>query len=312
MPKFAARLNLFPRWLAGAVFYAAVLAAPAFAQAQVVVVANGSPITAYDIEQRIKLNESANRKKPSREEVIQELIDDRLKIEKARSYGLVVGEDEVTQAFNGMANRQHITMAQFTQLLTRTGVSADTVRARIRADLTWSQLVRGKFSASLLVGESDIANALRARNEADAVGYIYTLYPVILVVPSGSGEAFVTARHKEAENLRARFLNCKDGVEFARALRDVAVREPVTRSTADLAPQLRDLLAGMALGRLTPPEMTAQGFQMFAVCAKKESRTESPVQHEVRDEIFKNRYERESKRFLEEIRKAAMIEYKDK
>jgi peptidyl-prolyl cis-trans isomerase SurA len=50
---------------------------------------------------------------------------------------------------------------------------------------------------------------------------------------------------------------------------------------------------------------------MFAVCEKKESKTESPVQREVKEQIFKRRYDRESKKFLEEIRRAAMIEYKD-
>ena len=63
---------------------------------------------------------------------------------------------------------------------------------------------------------------------------------------------------------------------MARGLRDVAVRDPITRNSADLSPQLRDLLGNIQVGRLTPPEVTAQGLQMFAVCNKKESATDSP------------------------------------
>jgi peptidyl-prolyl cis-trans isomerase SurA len=311
MPRIRVTSGLFKRWLPAVFLLAAGFAAPALAQAQVVVLANGSPITAYDIEQRTKLLASATHKAPTRQEVLQDLIDDRIKIDKAKSYGLVVGDDEVNQAFNGMASRQHVTPQQFAQFLTRAGISPDTVKARIRAELTWNQLVRGKFGSALQVGESDVAQAMRARNEASTVGYIYTLYPVILVVPYGSGEGAVASKRKEAENLRGRFLNCKDGLDFARALRDVAVREPVTRSSADLAPNLRDMLASMPLGRLTPPEATAQGLQMFAVCEKKASKTESPVEREVKEEIFRKRFEREAKRFLEELRKTAMIEYKE-
>jgi peptidyl-prolyl cis-trans isomerase SurA len=62
---------------------------------------------------------------------------------------------------------------------------------------------------------------------------------------------------------------------------------------------------------LTAPEVTAQGLQMFAVCAKKETTTESPLKHEVREQIFTKRFESESKKFLDEIRKSAMIEYKN-
>jgi peptidyl-prolyl cis-trans isomerase SurA len=311
MPRVRVTPGLFKRWLTAALLLAGACAAPALAQAQVVVVANGSPITAYDIEQRSKLIASSTHKPTTRQEVVQDLIDDRIKIDKAKSYGLVVGDDDVNQAFNNMAARQHITPQQFTQFLTRTGISPDTVKARIRAELTWGQLIRGKFGAALQVGEPDIAFAMRTRNDTDAVGYIYTLYPVIMVVPYGSGEGILQAKHKEAESLRSRFLSCKEGLEFARALRDVAVREPVTRSSADLDPRLRDLLASIPLGRLTPPEATGQGLQMFAICDKKASKTESPIQRELRAEIFRQRFERESKRYLEELRRSAMIEYKD-
>jgi peptidyl-prolyl cis-trans isomerase SurA len=303
--------NPVRRWLAAVLLLAAGCIAPSLARAQVVVVANGSPITAYDIEQRTKLTMSSIHKTPTRQEVIQDLIDDRIKIDKAKSYGLIVNDDEVNQAFAGMASRQHIPTPAFIQFLTRSGISPDTVKARIRAELTWGQLVRGKFNTALQVGESDVAVAMRARNEADTVGYIYTLYPVILVVPAGSPPPLIEAKRREAENLRSRFLDCKEGLEMARGLRDVAVREAVTRSSADLDEQLRDLLGSMPIGRLTTPEATAQGLQMFAVCNKKASKTESPVQREVKDQIFKRRFEREANRYLEELRKSAMIEYKD-
>jgi peptidyl-prolyl cis-trans isomerase SurA len=299
---------LVRRWLM-ALLLAAGCALPA--HAQVVVVANGSPITAYDIEQRTKLIVQSEHKTPTRQEVIQALIDDRIKIDKAKSYGLIIGDDEVNQAFNGMASRQHIPTPQFIQFLTRSGISPDTVKARIRAELTWNQLIRGKFSTVLQVGESDVAVAMRERNAADTIGYIYTLYPVIVVVPSGSQPALIEAKKHEADNLRDRFLDCKEGIEMARGLRDVAVREPVTRSSADLDAALGDLLGSMPIGRLTTPEPTSQGWQMFALCDKKASKTESPVQREVKDKIFRRRYEREANRYLEELRKAAMIEYKE-
>ena len=49
---------------------------------------------------------------------------------------------------------------------------------------------------------------------------------------------------------------------------------------------------------------------MFALCDKKESKTDSPLKREVRQELFTKRFEAESKKFLDEIRKQAMIEYK--
>jgi peptidyl-prolyl cis-trans isomerase SurA len=310
MPRISLRFASVRGWIIGAVL---AVAMPAAAFAQVVVVANGSPITAYDIEQRTKLMASSTHKNPTRQEVIQELIDDRIKIAKAKSYGFEIGDAEVDEAFGNMAKNQHISVAQFSQMIERAGIAPATIKAKIRAELTWSQLVRGKFSASLQVGDSDIANALRSRNESDtdAVGYIYTLYPVMILVAPGSSAAAVDAKRREAESLRGRFVSCAEGLPFARALRDVAVREPITRSSADLAPQLRDVLASIPVGHLTAPEVTGQGLQMFALCGKKESKTDSPLKRELRQELFAKRYDTEAKKYLDEIRKQAMIEYKD-
>jgi peptidyl-prolyl cis-trans isomerase SurA len=287
-------------------------AAPTTSYAQVVVIANGSPITEYDIQQRMKLD-AISQKSPNRQQAINDLIDDRLKIARAKVYGLEVGDSEITGAFENMAGRQHITVAQFTQVLERSGISPNTVKARIRAEMTWQQLIRGKYNSSLQIGDSDIAKALKDKNEGDApaVGYIYTLYPVMVVVARGSSEATISAKRSEAENLRSRFASCADGLAMARGLRDVAVRDPITRNSADLSPQLRDLLGNIQVGRLTPPEVTAQGLQMFAVCNKKESATDSPQKREMREQLFAKRFESESKKYLDEIRKAAMIEYKN-
>ncbi|MGB6349068.1 MAG: SurA N-terminal domain-containing protein [Pseudolabrys sp.] len=312
MPNTSIKSRKCRHWLIGAIVVFA-LAAPVTARAQVVVIANGSPITEYDIQQRTKLLFSSNHKQPTRQEVINDLIDDRLKISRAKVYGLEVTDADVNSAFESMATRQHITPEQFGQVLERAGISPNTVKSRIRAELTWQQLIRGKYSATLQVGESDVANALKGRNDAEAaaVGYTYTLYPVMIVVARGSNEASLATKRSEAENLRGRFLNCNEGLAMARGLRDVAVRDPVTRNSSDLSPQLRDMLGSIELGHLTAPEVTAQGLQMFAVCGKKESTTESPLKRETREQIFTKRFESESKRFLDEIRKQAMIEYKN-
>jgi hypothetical protein len=38
---------------------------------------------------------------------------------------------------------------------------------------------------------------------------------------------------------------------------------------------------------LTPPEQKAEGIQMFAVCSKKESKTDAPGLKEVRDKVVR-------------------------
>jgi peptidyl-prolyl cis-trans isomerase SurA len=193
--------------------------------------------------------------------------------------------------------------------LAKAGVNTATLKARIRADIAWPQLVRGRYQASLQIGEKDLLTAMDSKT--DDTGFDYTLRPILFLVPSGSPEGFVDGRKREAEALRGRFQNCEEGIAFARALKDVAVREQVIRSSADIPAELRKVLEDIEVGRLTPPEVTKFGVEMFAICAKKASTADNtPGKRKAREAIMTERYEQRSKQWLQELRRSAMLEYK--
>jgi peptidyl-prolyl cis-trans isomerase SurA len=289
--------------------FAGFLASAAHAQ-QIIVIVNGDPVTALDIDQRSKLNQLSTHKVPARQEVLEELINDRLKIKEGRKFGFEISESEVDSAFNTMASRMRLTPDQLTQMLTKQGIAVSTLKQRIKADLTWPQLVRGRYSASLQIGEKDIVTVQDPKPE-DSVGYDYTLRPILFIFPPGSGEAMIEARRREAEALRHRFQGCDAGISFARGLKDVAVRDQVLRSSADLPPELRKVLDDTEVGKLTPPETTKLGIEMFAICAKKESAADNtPGKRRAREALMQERYERLSKQYLSEVRRGAMLEYK--
>lgn len=290
-------------------FGLSALATAARAQ-QVVVIVNGEPITALDIEQRSKLNQLSTHKTPTRQEVLDELINEKLKVREAKKLGFEIPSSEVDTAYASVASRMRLTPEQLTQQLAKSGVNASTLKARLKADMTWPQLVRGRYQASLQIGDKDILTAMESKSN-DSVGYDYTLRPILFLVPTGSAEAFVEGRKREAEALRGRFQGCETGIAFARALKDVAVRDQVVRSSADIPAELRKVLDGVEVGRLTAPEVTKFGIEMFAICAKKESTADnSPIRRQVRDSIMAERFEQRSKQYLQELRRGAMLEYK--
>ena len=160
------------------------------------------------------------------------------------------------------------------------------------------------------VGEKDIFEAEAKSGEQRDVGIDYTLHPITFVVPRGAAANVVEARRREADALRNRFQDCSSGLTFARALRNVVVRPPVRRNSADLSPALRDILAKVEVGKLTPPEMTTGGIETFALCDKKETTADSPTRRKLRDEMFQARFQKQADRYLKELRAGAMIEYK--
>jgi peptidyl-prolyl cis-trans isomerase SurA len=295
------------RWSATLFVLAALLPEPGRAQ-QVVVVVNGEPVTALDIEQRSKLDQLSTHKTPARQEVLDELISDVLKVKEAKKWGLEISDAEVESAYANMAGRMRLTADQLTQLLAKSGVNAATLKRRIKSDMTWPQLVRGRFQSILQIGEKDLLTAKDA-NADEGVGYDYTLRPILLLTPGGATEAALQARRRDAEALRARFQNCEEGLAFARGLRDVAVREQMVRSSADLPPELRKVLDGTEVGRLTSPEVTKLGIEMFAICVKKPSAADNtPGKRKARETLAAERYEQRSKQYLDEVRRGAYCE----
>lgn len=298
------------RRAAGAIVLAAVLLCAGHlpARAQIVAIVNGEPITATDIANRTKLIQLSTQKAPGKQEVLDELIDDRLKVQLSKRYIAEVPKREIETAYASIARRAGMSTEQFTAALTKSGISVEGLKARIHADFVWGQIVRGKFQGSLQVGDRDVFVALKEKNKPDVAGTEYTLRPIVFLVPRGAAPAIYEARKRDAESLRARFQGCDAGMRIAMGMTDVAVREQIRRQSADIGAPQREVLDKTEVGRLTPPEITLQGVETFAVCAKESSTSDTPSRREVRDAMFNERYQALSKKFLRELRSQALIE----
>ncbi|HEY6259412.1 MAG TPA: SurA N-terminal domain-containing protein [Xanthobacteraceae bacterium] len=300
------------RWSVAA--FLAMAAATSGAQAQnVVAFVNGEPITALDIDQRSKLLEatSPTHKVPSRQEVLDDLINEKLEIREAKRWGIEASGDDVDQAFTGTAQKFHVTTDQFIQMLTKSGVTPQTYRARLRAQIVWPSLVRGRYSSSLEIFDKDILQEmLNKKTDEEAGNYDYTLRPILFIVPPGSPASAFEDRKREAEGLRGRFTGCEQGLSFARGLASVVVRDQIIRGSADIPPDLRKGLDSVPVGQLTAPEITKLGVEMFAVCAKDAAKADnSPDKRQARESLFNQKFEQQSKKYLQELHRQALIEY---
>jgi len=261
-----------------------------------------------DIAHRTRLIQLSTQKAPSRQEVLDELIDDKLKVHVARRYIAEVPKREIETTYTGIARRAGFTPDQFAKVMEQQGISVDALKARIHADYVWSQIIRGKFKSSLQVGEKEVAVKLGDKKD-DAAAFDYGLRPILFLVPRGSPPATYEARKKEAENLRARFQSCAEGLRLAMGLPDVAVRDTISRQSVDLGQQQREVLNNTPVGRLTPPEVTSQGVETFAVCQKNPAvGGDTPRERQLRDTIFQERYQAISKKYMKELRAQALIE----
>ena len=288
-------------------------AAPSRAQ-NIVVMVNGDPITDFDIDQRSKLDLLTTQKTPSRQEVINELIDDRVKLKEGKKYGVDPGVSDINQSFEGMAQRMRISTDQLTKSLEVKGVRPETLKARMKSEMVWTSLVRGRFKEKLMVGERDVAQAVQAQtgDKLQIEGTEYKMQPIVLIVPRGSSPTFLETRKKEAETYRSRIASCEEANSLFRSTPNATIRDSVTKTTAELPDALRKVLDDTPIGHLTAPEVTKAGIEMVVLCSRKPTMIDTPKKREIREKMYTEKYEKTQKAYLDELRKAAMIEYRNR
>jgi peptidyl-prolyl cis-trans isomerase SurA len=100
-------------------------ASPSRAQT-VAVMVNGEPITNYDIEQRSKLTFLTTHKPANRQQVIEELVDEKVKIREGKKFGVDPSSSDVDQSYAAMSSRMRVTTEQLTKSLESQGIRPET------------------------------------------------------------------------------------------------------------------------------------------------------------------------------------------
>ena len=285
---------------------ALVVGSPAHAQ-QVVVVVNGDPVTSYDVSQRQLLHSIIERKPICAKEALEELIEERIKIQQANRLKMDVDQKDVDRLFASVAERSGRTPEQLSSGFQQQGLGDKTFKQKLLADYVWGQYVRAR-SGTVNIRDAHVIAALQKRGETQMVATEYTLMPIVFVVPRNASNH--SARLAEANALKARFTDCDSGAQMAKSLKEVVVRPKVTRLSSEVPAQLKQILDKTEVGRLTPPEVAQAGVETFAMCGKREVRGESSQKREIKDELTASQFTAESKKFMAELRKQALIEYR--
>ena len=98
------------------------------ADAQAVAIVNGDPITAFDVEQRAKLIQLSTHQNKPRNEVVEELINEKIKVQLQKRFAIDGIDKDVDNAYANMARRMRATPKQFSDNLEKSGVKAETLK----------------------------------------------------------------------------------------------------------------------------------------------------------------------------------------
>ncbi len=276
----------------------------------IAVLVNEVPITDYDISQRQKLM-ALGGAKTSTKIATDELINEALEMYEARKKGVMAPDSQVDNAFDGIAQQLKMTPKQFSGALTSRGVDDASLKKRLRVQLTWQYLVQRRTQSKVTIKNEDVTSALLAKGNPDEMKLNeYILQQIIFIVPQGSSPALYAQRRREAEAFRQRFKGCDSSVDQAKQLRGVVVKNIGRRDDTQLNGKEGEDIKKTPVDKAAPPYPMEQGIELIAVCSVRQVQSQAAARAEVTNDIYGKQAPNLGKDYLEELRKAAIIEYR--
>ena len=280
---------------------------------QIVAVVNGAVITDFDIAQRQRLEKllSGNRNNLGRSAALNELIDDKLKLFEARNRSMTASDGEVTNALGNMAKNVKMSQSQLTSVFKRSGINIETVKDWLKVQISWRNLISARFDARVHLAESDIVAAINkdqnGGKDVDSATQ-FDLTQITFVTRAKASKSEINQKLAEAKRFRANFSSCEKDIATARNLRDVAINHIGRRDSTQLHPDMVKRLRDTKINGLTSPQKVDNGYEMLAVCGKKDLGTETTLRNEVETKLRDEQSRNLSRRYLQELRSSAVID----
>ena len=266
--------------LGAAASFAAAMGA---AQAQpnemgIAAIVNDAIISTFDVEERVGLRIISSGQQPPpevlqrlREQVLRDLIDEKLKLQEAAELGLEIPNDFVDarlaeQVFGG----QGADLSSLEAELRSLGLSLNSLRDQVRAEIAWDEIVNGRFGNRIRVSDEQI-NQVMERMSRDANATQYRVSEIFIPMES-------QARAQQAvETANQLYQLMEQGTPFP-ALAQQFSAAPSAAVGGDIGwvvdgqlPAVLDrAIRTLETGQVSQPVVSGDGIYILALADKKE------------------------------------------
>ncbi len=306
----------------GAIGLVAALLSAATAPAQTmfrpVAVVNDSAITGFDLAQRaqilIALGFPTASPDALRAESLEQLIEDRLKLQEGARLGLTAGADSINAGIEEFADRSGISADEFRTAMSTQGVTELALNDMVSAEMVWRQVVRGRFARRVEPGEAEIDAEIALVQQRAGVSYR------IAEIGLPTDDAGRSAAETRAL-ARKLYASLSQGGDFAAAVRTYS-RAPSAPSggevgwvsTVQMPPDLAGLLSRLSPGQVGEPFPVAGGISILKLIEKRIDAANTidasnpELRDRVRNRLSGQRAARLAEGLLQELRRYALIE----
>lgn len=238
---------------------------------------------------------------------LDELIDEKLKMQEAKRVGAIASEDEIDGVIKGIAERNKMTVDQLAKSL---GGSLDPMKQRVRSTLAWNEVIRRKFGQQIAVATKDVEKFIAAAPNAGEDDLELIVQRVRVNMPAKLNDAEIAQRVSQAEAIRAKFTDCRSTNAIVAGAAGVRVDDLGKRRPSSFQEPTKSLLLNARDNEMLPPTVGDGGVDLFAVCGRNVIKAEDQKRTQAEGELKQKEFELLSKKHLKDLRQDASIEYR--
>jgi len=237
---------------------------------KIAAVINEDVVTELDVFVRLRMAMLTSRIQDTPEtrqrllpQVLRSLIDEHLKRQAAEKQGINNNPGEIERRINELAQRNHMSRADFEQMLNSNGVLIEALADQIDAELSWARLVQKTLRPKILISDEEINEEL-ARISAASGQPEYRLSVIYLAVDRPDQDATV---RQSAERLAEQL---GQGADFESLAREFS-QDQSAASGGDmgwvrldqLEPSLAAAVSNLARGQVAGPVPATGGYYVL-------------------------------------------------
>lgn len=272
---------------------------------RVVAIVNNEMITLHELNAKIKeltgLDPADLRKRDekiyfeTRQKILDLLIDKKIADEKIRELRIEVAEKEVDAAIERIKKENYLTHEDLLMSLAKQGISYELYRESIKNEFERTQLIHIEVKSKIIITEERIKEYYDEHRDDFECEEGVHLAAIFLSREDASSQDETSAFCRKAEEILLRLKNGEDFAELAKRFsRGAGADEGGALGffkTAQLDPQLKEIVENMSPGDVSEPVIRPNTIQIIKLVEKQEKRLK-PVD-EVRDAIYSALYREE-------------------
>lgn len=244
----------------------------------VAAIVNDQPISFSDVRQRARmLLLSLGGQQPTQEQVqqitgqaLEQLIDERLQLDKAAEFELEVSKEEIDGAVNDMAAQSEITGEALRTQLLSAGVNPVSLEEQMRAELAWNRVMSGLYGSRIRISDNQVDDQLD-RLRAASKKTQYRISEIFLYAPDEE------TRTQAMEAANSIIEQLKAGADFRVAAQRLSSAPTAATggdmgwvSINDLAPELMPAVEAASGPGLLQPIPVENGVYLLYIQNKRE------------------------------------------